>query len=95
MECEESNSEEREKSFEEKKLSQSANAKKQRRKRERKARESGRDPGIIGRPPVSDKISDEAIYNIILGDADQGIFHDVKWLQTTVSYFFMYLYIFF
>jgi hypothetical protein len=62
----------------------SANARKQRRKRRKVTKECGRDFRMNGRPACCDNTSSQAICNKIVVDADQGIFHDVKWLQEIV-----------
>jgi hypothetical protein len=63
------------------------NALKKRKLREKKALLEGRQPGINGRPTFVDDESKDIILKSILEDADNGIFHDIKWLEEIVYIF--------
>jgi hypothetical protein len=56
--------------------------------RAKKAKKEGRVPGKTGRPPINDTESDDVILKEIVKDAKVGIFHDLKWLENIVCFFF-------
>jgi hypothetical protein len=66
-------------------------SKKTLRKREiraEKARKEGRIPGIVGRPERINSEVSKVITDMIIRDADEGIFHDISWLTGTVCTYF-------
>jgi hypothetical protein len=71
-----------------KSLSQTPNAIKLRERRSSKAKKSRRCVGQNGRPPCCEDKANEVIYQLIVEDADNGIFHNIPWLQILVFVFF-------
>jgi chorismate mutase len=59
-----------------------------RRRRAEVAKEEGRLPGKNGRPPIIDEDMDKFIYNKISQDANDGIYHPIRWMLDTVTFFF-------
>jgi hypothetical protein len=55
-----------------------------------KAKKEGRLPGINGRPGLTDHESEEVIIDHIIKDADQGVFHDIYWLEQMVRIYIIY-----
>jgi hypothetical protein len=68
-----------------KKLSEDARKKKNR--REKIAEIEGRVAGTNGRPCVVDKQINDIVCEMISKDANDGVFHDVKWVSEMVCVF--------